>query len=291
MNRILVGVGGSPAGDAALLWALKEAAQDGSAVTAVMAWQAIPLMWEGPSLAAADPHPEQAAKERLDEAVKRVRESAGVDGVDVHMRVVNGPPALALERVAHDADLLVVGRRHDSSAVRIALGSVSSAALHHVPCPVVVVPGNWSAPERTGRVIVGVDGTAASRAALTWAAQRVVRGGGSLLPVLAVKPFDADVAQQGGGLRQLESAERARLEHLARQAAGDAAVDVQPQVLIGSAGHALPNLAQPADLLVVGSRGRGAIAGWLLGSTSAHLVHSAHVPVVVVREVAGSPSS
>lgn len=284
MARIIVGVDGTASGDAALLWALREAAASGSAVVAVMAWQLPAYGWE---LAAVQSELDldQEAKDTLDEAVKRVTAAAALDHVELSTRVIAGPAPFVLEQEAQNADLLVVGRRHDSGAARAALGSVSSAALHHAPCPVVVVPVDAPQDAVPHRVVVGVDDTEPAAAALRWAVRRALRDGAQVVPVrVRTEAKVADQAPEGlPDLARLEASELVHLTRQAREVAGSATVDVAPEIRVGDVGRKLLDVAQPGDLVVVGSRGRGRLAGWLLGSTSAFLVHRSPVPVVVVR--------
>lgn len=288
MSFVLVGVDGSPAGDAALHWSLREAARSGAGVTAVMAWQPTKYALYGAGLSGRMLS-DEGSHAALDASLKRVRESAGADGVDVRRRVVTGPAALVLAQEAEGAELLVVGRRHESALARAALGSVSSAALHHAPCPVVVVPPGWSGDEAAGRVVVGVDESAASTAALSWSVRRATRDHCRLVPVRVRGAFEDAVHAPDGipDLRELEGAELRRLERMAQELAGTSALDIEPEIRVGHAGRELVAATQPGDVLVVGSRRRGLLAGWLLGSTSADVVHHAPVPVVVVRE--GAP--
>ena len=284
MSFILVGVDGSPAGDAALHWSLREAVRSGAGVTAVRAWQSAEYA-DGAGLSGwvlSD----EGTQEALDACVKKMRERSGADGVDVRTRVVTGPAALVLAQEAEGADLLVVGRRHESALARAVLGSVSSAALHHAPCPVVVVPPGWSGDEAAGAVVVGVDESAASVAALAWSVRRAARDHCRLVPVRVRGAFEDAVHAPDGvpDLPEHEGAELSRLERMAQQVAGGSAVDIAPQIRVGHAGRELLARAERGDVLVVGSRRRGHLMGWLLGSTSATVVHSAPVPVVVVRE-------
>lgn len=288
MTLIVVGVDGTPAGDAALYWSLREAARSGARVKAVTAWHPDDYSWYAAGLSEQTLSDEEP-RSTLEAAVARVTKLADHDSVEVSTHVGRGSAAFVLEQEAQSADLLVVGRRHEVGLARAALGSVSSAALHHAPCPIAVVPGAWEPPAEAGRVLVGVDGSAAAAAALSWAAQRAARDQRLLVPVRVRAAFeDALDAPEGvPSIRDLESAEIAHLARLSARAAGDAQLRVAPEVRIGHAGRELVDAAGPDDELVVGSRARGRLRGWLLGSTSAHAVHHAHAPVVVVRESGG----
>lgn len=136
------------------------------------------------------------------------------------------------------------------------------------------------------RVIVGVDGSPHSDRALSWACTRAENCGDTVRAVCAwqlgdsgedwtpppgVKPEGQRYAEQI--LR--EAVERVRSDHPTAK--------VETAVVEGHPGDVLVDLSADADLLVVGSRGRGGVSGLLLGSVSQHSVHRAHCPVTVVR--------
>jgi len=132
--RIVVGSDGSAASLAALDWALEEARLRSGRVHLVSAWH-YPVIGDAagraPDRDAFGDHARQAHDEAL-------RHSADA-GVDVTGEVTEGHPADVLLRAAHGADLLVVGSRGHGGFTGMLLGSVSNHAVHHAPCPVLVV--------------------------------------------------------------------------------------------------------------------------------------------------------
>ncbi|MEV6940785.1 universal stress protein [Streptomyces sp. NPDC051172] len=133
-------------------------------------------------------------------------------------------------------------------------------------------------------IVVGVDGSEASRAALRWAARQAGLTGAELRPVQAWRlpptygmPTDySDV--------DFEKQARENLRRTLDETLGEhPGVPVAPQVVEGHPAAVLTEAARNADLLVVGSHGHGAFAGMLLGSVSHHCVHHATCPVTVVR--------
>ena len=85
-------------------------------------------------------------------------------------------------------------------------------------------------------------------------------------------------------VNDLEQAATERLDRVVDSIVGtDPGVKVERRVLEGGAAGVLVDIAAGADLLVVGSRGRGGFAGLLLGSVAQQCVHHATCPVVVVR--------
>jgi nucleotide-binding universal stress UspA family protein len=137
-----------------------------------------------------------------------------------------------------------------------------------------------------GVVVVGVDGSEASKDALRWAI-RYARMTGATVHAITVWHFPASfgwgpVPAVPG--MDLEADARAALKETI-EAVGDTGepVTIQTEVVEGPPALMLLRAAADADLLVVGSRGHGAFAGMLLGSVSEHCVHHATCPVVVIR--------
>ncbi|WP_374985813.1 universal stress protein [Streptomyces fradiae] len=133
-------------------------------------------------------------------------------------------------------------------------------------------------------IVVGVDGSESSRSALRWAARQAALTGAELRPLQAwqlppaygmpVDYSDVDVAKQT----------RRSLDQTIEEVVGaHPEVPVDARVVEGHPAAVLVEASRDADLLVVGSHGRGAFAGMLLGSVSGHCVHHASCPVLVVR--------
>jgi nucleotide-binding universal stress UspA family protein len=287
MEGIVVGVDRSAASTAALEWALAEGIRRGRPVTAVRAWvdpvtAGYPI---GTILANSSEQVGKAALESAQEAVKDACAAVpGADAVDVHAVALRGAAGSVLAEASRGADVVVVGTRAAGALSRAVLGSVSSSVLHHAHSPVAVVPEPHTPGTRDPRVVVGVDHSPASRAALLWAAEHAARRKVLLVPVLVREPswaVEAPLGQLAASLAQLESNE---VRALHDAVPNDIDVVVEPEVLAGHAGAALLEIVQPQDVLVVGSRGRGGFAGLLLGSTSTSVAQHAVCPVVVVRE-------
>ncbi len=137
-----------------------------------------------------------------------------------------------------------------------------------------------------GRIVVGVDGSEASDAALAWALEQARRTGDELQVVhvwhypeigelLTANPFELQHDEL-----QDEAAEQLRRAIARVGAPPDVRID--PVLAMGRTAEVLLRAAAEADLLVVGSRGRGGFTGLLLGSVSQHCVQHAPCPVVVV---------
>jgi nucleotide-binding universal stress UspA family protein len=141
--------------------------------------------------------------------------------------------------------------------------------------------------DRARRIVVGVDGSVGSLAALRWAVREAAETGGEVYPVLA---YDNGLAWTDLGsesepviLERAASRARETLDDMLEAIGGDGAtVVLHPMVVDGPPARVLVDLGRDADLLVVGTRGRGGFAGLLLGSVSQRCAEQAHCPVVVV---------
>jgi nucleotide-binding universal stress UspA family protein len=137
-------------------------------------------------------------------------------------------------------------------------------------------------------VLVGVDGSPSSRAALTWAAAEAAEHGADLV-VLTVWERTLLPPMGSGGVPQSpvpDPSERAGddLVKLIKEELGEEPpVPVQPRVKEGNPAKVLIEQSADADLLVVGTRGHGGFRGLVLGSVSQHVAAYAKCPVTVVR--------
>jgi nucleotide-binding universal stress UspA family protein len=141
------------------------------------------------------------------------------------------------------------------------------------------------------RIVVGVDGSASSRAALRWATRQAALTGGTVDAVMA---WHSQAAPLVGGFGQtpkevddedvLADETRQALDQvISEEVKPDDARLVRPRVIRGHPAEALMFAAADADLLAVGSRGHGGFAEVLLGSVSQYLVHHSNCPVLIVR--------
>jgi nucleotide-binding universal stress UspA family protein len=212
--------------------------------------------------------------------------------LDVRVHISLGHPHDVLLDSLSGAHLLVLGTRGRGSVASLLLGSVSVGVSAHAPCPVAVVR---TAERRdphsmyADRVVVGVDGSEASMAALATAfdvassrrqALAVVHAwGGAFLY--------RDLTSYEVMLETSDEHERMVAESMAGFAEKypDVAVTVHQDE--GEAGRTLVEASRDADLVVVGSRGRRDAAATLFGSVSRHVVEHAHCPVLVVRRPEG----
>ncbi|NUT18854.1 MAG: universal stress protein [Hamadaea sp.] len=186
-----------------------------------------------------------------------------------------GNPDEVLRSYTADCGLLVLGNRGRGELA----GMRHSVALHllptlTVPLLVVRVPGLPEFSQRSARsVVVGVDGTPSSEAAATAAiAEARLRSA----PLIAVHATMRESAYSDRTPDPLHSGPLADDELLSGVALRRVPVEVDPRA-------ALLGFSRQACLVVVGSRGRGALTGYLFGSVGQALIRMAHCPVMIVR--------
>ena len=284
-TRIVVGVDGSPGSKRALRWAAQEATWRHARLDAVCAWSVPYQTYEEGGYIDPVPH-EEVARATVQEAVESLT-SPDTARPDIRAVAAHGEPAPALLEAAAGAELLVVGSRGHGGFVGLLVGSVSQRCVDHATGPVAVIPHAW-AGDTSGRLVVGVDGSDASQRALQWAVDEA-RWRDARLDVVHAYEFSKVVAAFGASPEAdrngLEQATQGLLEDMVGAATGDAPRPRHLE-LIAAPGAPVPALleaARGADLLVVGSRGRGTFHGLTLGSVSQQCLHHAPGPVVVIR--------
>ncbi|MGK2950064.1 MAG: universal stress protein [Acidimicrobiales bacterium] len=275
---IVVGVDGSPGAEHALRWALKLAGQAGGSVKAVMSWE-YPALAMLPSPLGVPLPPPEHMDEATTAALTDVLEPIQADtSVPIAPSVGRGGGAQVLLAAAEGADLLVVGTRGRGRLASVLLGSVSRRVAAEATCPVIVVPEH-AALDRTGSVVVGVDGSEASLAALRWAA-RMTDGPLHVVHVFEY-PFGPEYALDDFEWANPEDLGRQLLERAVAEVLGDRA-DVTLTATQGDAREVLVDLGRDASMVVVGARGASGVEGALLGSVTTGVATASPVPVVVV---------
>lgn len=288
--RVVVGIDGSPGARAALGWALSAAADMGARVEALTAYP-VDFYWTDPYLA--DPRRiaelEADTRSHAHELVEQARSAmAGYRGSapEVDLIVVPGPAQQHLVQRSVGADLLVVGSRGRGGVASTVLGSVALHCSAHARCPVVVVHPATAVAEP--RVVVGLDDSVMSRAALTRGADEATRLGARLDLVVAFQPYDSwsplyEVPLPPWGETREHAERRARriVSEVLGEAADRLVIHVEAQQ--GVPGDVLVRAATGARLLVVGSLSRSRLEGMVLGSVALHCAIHAPCPVMIVH--------
>ncbi len=282
---IVVGVDGSPASRVAVDWAARDAAMRGLPLTLVHVAGAVVAPWSRTPLPSGfGKWQQQRGHEFLADAIEIARE-AGTGQLPVDTEMYYSAAIPTLIDLSKGAELIVVGRRGQGAFGNL-LGSVSSAVAQHARCPVAIIhdedplmPHPAQAP-----VLVGIDGSPASELATAIAFDEASHRQVDLVALHAW----SDAVLSGFPGVDWSMTESSEDEVLAERLAGWQErypdVSVQRRVVCDRPAHQLIECSEQAQLVVVGSHGRGGFAGMLLGSVSAALVQSVRMPVIVARQ-------
>ena len=291
-RAILVGVDGSAAALAAVRWAAHDAALRNAPLTLVHVVNApVPGWSQVPAPAGFRQWQEKRAREFIKSAIKVAEESTGERGpVQIDSKVFHSATVPTLVGLSKEVEMVVVGYRGRGGVlVRSFLGSVSSGLVYHADCPVAVIHDEEPLVSNVARapVLVGIDGSRASEAATAIAFEEASRRNVGLVALHAwtdlrvsdfkeVFPnFDWDVG--------LSKEEEALAERLAGWQERYPQVGIRRRIEIGEPARWLIEASERAQLIVVGSHGRGGFAGMLLGSVGSAVVNRAKIPVIVAR--------
>ena len=277
--RLVVGMDDSEGSAHSLRWAVRHAERTGGTVRVVTCWQH-PLSGWGRG-AGLSPFSSEDLASRYGEAQKNfVQSVCGDPQVPMELVVSEGSAAGVLLEEAADADLVIVGTRGRGRMAGAVLGSVSRQVAAAAPCPVVVVPASASL-ELDGSVVVGVDGSTGSRAALRWAGAHAT----GQIKVIHVLEHPFDPVYDEPGLEWGDPLEMGRqlVDTFVAETLGDRG-DVVTSVEKGSPRSVLVDAASPGSMIVVGARGATGFDGLLLGSITTSVLAQAQVPVVVLPE-------
>jgi nucleotide-binding universal stress UspA family protein len=290
---ILVGVDGSAAALGAVRWAAHDAVLRNVPLTLVHVINApVPGWSQVPALAGFGQWQEKRAHEFIKSAIEVAEESTGERGpVQIDSKVFYSATVPTLVGLSKEVEMVVVGYRgHGGVLVRTFLGSVSSGLVYHAHCPVTVIHDEEPLVANVSRapVLVGIDGSPASEAATAIAFDEASRRGVGLIALHAwtdlrvsdfkeVFPnFDWDVG--------LSDEEATFAERLAGWRERYPDVGIRRRIEIGEPARWLIEASERAQLLVVGSHGRGGFASMSLGSVGAAVVNRARIPVIVARQ-------
>ncbi|MGW5162631.1 universal stress protein [Nonomuraea wenchangensis] len=271
---VMVAVDGSAPAAAAVEWAAADAQLRGLALRIVHVCEPRPPGQDGL----------EPCEETLE--VARDRALALTRDVEVEAALLTGDvvEALLAESVSASAESVVLGSRGLGGFAGMLLGSVGMGVAGHAAGPVVIV--RETSVVRHGRVVVGDDGSEQAAAAVAYAIKQARARGVTLHVVSAwqspvYSPYAAayDTLTQEG----YEYLTQAAAERVAAWRESDPDVRITDAQVHGHPVNALIEAGRAADLVVVGSRGRGGFASALLGSVGHAVLHRLTCPVAVVR--------
>ena len=283
-HGVVVGVDGSVASEAAVCWAARDAAMRNVPLTLVHMLKAfVPTFPQIPMPSGVAVWQEDDGRQALEHAVKIAEDAVKADReIAITSELKCSPPVPTLVDLSEEAEMVVVGSNGRGAVGRVLLGSVSSGVVRSARCPVAVIRNEDASmphPEQAP-VLVGIDCSSASELATAIAFDEASRRG---VDLRALHTWSDFAVFEGPWLDWKSEAERSLAEYLASWQ--ERYPDVKVHRLIGFdvPARALIEESESAQLVVVGSHGRGALTGMLLGSVSNAVVHSVHTPVIVAR--------
>ncbi len=286
---ILVAVDGSAESDAAVRWATREAILRDAPITLLHVVAPVDANWPmGPMQANITEWQRQNAGDVIEQARKTLFAEVGESPPELRIELRYSHVVPTLIDASKQAQMVVAGSRGTGPLGRL-LGSVSTGLVHHAHCPVAVIRAEEaSATNQNAPVLLGIDGSPASETATAWAFDEASRLG---VPLVALHVW-SDVGvfpSLGMDWKKYESqGEEVLAERLAGWQEQYPDMHVRRRLECDQPARWLLEESEHAQLVVVGSHGRGGFAGMLLGSVGAAVVQSAKVPVIVVRTRQGN---
>jgi nucleotide-binding universal stress UspA family protein len=282
---IVVGLDGSESALTATRWAAEEATLGGAPLHLCVA-----LRWPDGHHSADTPVPDQSERQLLANAQGWLDEGENAAhrigaSVAVTTEIVPQGPVEMLVQASASARMVVVGSRGLGGFEGLLLGSTAIGVTARVSGPVIVVRGEQ--PRDTGPVVVGIDSSAASDAAVEFAFGAAASRSTDLI---ALHTWHDELVPYAREALLVDWSEVRRVEQeeleqrLAPLRARHPEVEVRLVFARDRAARGLVAQSEVAQLLVVGTRGRGPVTGWLLGSTSQTVIRHAACPVAVVPQ-------
>lgn len=291
---IIVGVDGSPSSLAAVEWAARDAQMRNVALKVVHVVAPIVAGAEGWSGVSIPADYAQLQEEQATRAIQQAHSTAVAAAPShadrISSEILHEPTVPALVELSRHADMVVVGCRGHGGVAQILLGSVSAAVAQYAHCPVAVIHHDEPAttPSPDAPVVVGIDGSPTSELAAAIAFDEASRRGVDLVALHAWSDMNSvGIARVGWAPIEWSNIREQEQEVLAERLCGwtDRYPDVvvHKDVVCDQPGLRLLQQAGKAQLVVVGSHGRGGFPGMLLGSVSTAVVNAARIPVIIAR--------
>jgi nucleotide-binding universal stress UspA family protein len=274
LRRVLVPVDGSVSSLMAEETAAVVAKKTGATITALHVTQELrigyrlPLKLQDELLGSIEQHAKKVAND--------ARALFNEEGVPVNTEILSGgdPSEIILDLSEKDYDLIVMGGRGENETETFALGSVTKKVVRHVTCPTLITKRVCA----LANLLVGVDGSAHSSNALSYAAR-------------LADEMDAKITLLNVQERRLVDLSRRTAEEFGEKILSNAldiiakrGVEVHKRLEFGVPSNRIVEVAEEGnhDLIVLGSRGLGAVKRFLLGSVSDDVSHKAKCSVLIV---------
>ena len=281
-KHITVGFDGTPSSTEAVHWAADEASLRGVELRIVTCYD---LPFTGPAMVGFG-YPEAAAVLHADAKAQVEEMAASVRGAHGHLDVSTcamiGPASAVLVEDLDADDLVVLGASSHHGSSAFWLGSTPRSVVRHSPCPVAIIRGQATIG-RPDRIVVGIDGSDSSNAALVWACDAADRQRAQLLvvhgwtyPYFAVDTSSA----QARDLTRVDAA--CVLDTAVEFATARCGAPVSWNLVEATPATALLQTVRDGDVLVVGSRGHGGVVSAIFGSTTNMVLDQCAVPMIVV---------
>ncbi len=288
---IVVGVDGSPGSQRAVEWAARAAELRKVPLTLAHVVSPTAAAWlDSSSIPAWTRGQRERGRQVLDDGLKVAQDSCQDGAVQISCEMPSATIVSALNDLSKQADLVVAGCLGTGTLRGRHLGSVSSGLVHHAHCPVAIIHDGAQSNNDSSQapVLVGIDGSRESESATAIAFEEASRRKVGLVALHAwsdVNFLNSVIDLPGRGWSELSSIEDEVLaERLAGWTERYPDVPVRRMVVRDDPARQLVDQAASAQLVVVGSHGRGGFLGMLLGSISAAVVLLARVPVIVARQ-------
>lgn len=290
-HGILVGIDGSPESLAAVRWAAEEAALRDSRVTLMHVVAPIKVSWPIDYLEVSYAEwQEDNAQHVIEQAQKTFYAAVGgAESPPLRARLRHDGIVKELTEASANAAMLIVGSHGLGPVGGALLGSVSRGLLHHARCPVMIVKADGVKPRsRDWPVLLGTDGSFTSEEATAFAFEEASRRGVDVVALHAWSDVGVFPNLGTDWHKNEEQGRQGLADGLARWQKQYPQVNVRYRIVSDKPARWLIDESRHAQLVVVGSRGRGGITRMLLGSVSTAVAESAIAPVIVVVDQSSS---